>query len=537
MTNKRVLRGPWVLSYRRKGEERQELPGEASVPGNVELDLSRPGLLPKDLFFGENILAVRAWEDVEWWYATSFSLGADEVDKQLELVFHAVDGDAEYYVNGQAVGTSTNSLIEHIVGISSAARAGHNDLVVYLRPARPPAEASELVPLWALEDPLRYESIWVRKPAHAYGWDIMPRALSAGIWRSVELVTHHGPEISAFYPTAVVACEDQAELRFYYELRGVKAGPAYRLAVSGRCGESSFRFVGRANGNAGVLVGTLASPRLWWPRGYGTAELYELTVELLRGDAIVASRRARFGIRSVELLRQASTPTQRGDFRFVVNGTPVYCRGTNWLPLDAFHGRDATLLASRLELLRRSNSNMVRCWGGNVYESDEFFDWCDEQGVMVWQDFSFACAMYPQTEAFSEVVRHEVGSVVRRLRHHPSVVVWCGDNEVDQVVVHNGIVPGSNTLTRRAIPETLSHEEPHRPYLPSSPHIGPDESAAALRSRDLSWLPEAHFGAPRLLQKRLLPWLVSCLRKRNRLYGHPGPGASQVPRPRQAVAA
>ena len=155
------------------------------------------------------------------------------------------------------------------------------------------------------------------------------------------------------------------------------------------------------------------------------------------------------GIRTIELVRQPSSPGQRGDFHFVVNGVPVYCRGTNWVPLDAFHSRDAALLSSRLELLWRSNSNMVRCWGGNVYEGDEFFDWCDEHGVMVWQDFSFACAIYPQTEAFSEVTRKEVSSVVRRLRHHPSVVLWCGDNEVDQIAVGRGIAPSANLLARR----------------------------------------------------------------------------------------
>ena len=166
-------------------------------------------------------------------------------------------------------------------------------------------------------------------------------------------------------------------------------------------------------------------------------------------------------------------------------------------PSTPFHSRDAALLSSRLDLLWRSNSNMVRCWGGNVYEGNEFFDWCDEHGMMVWQDFSFACAIYPQTEAFSGIARQEVRSVVRRLRHHPSVVLWCGDNEVDQIAVGRGVAPGANLLNRQVVAEAVSAEDPHRPYLASSPYIGPEESQQALRTHDLRWLPEAHLWGTR----------------------------------------
>ena len=496
--DQRALKTSWCLAYRRPGEDRHELAVEASVPGNVELDLSRAGLLPEDLFFGENILAVRDWENAEWWYSCVLPLGAQELARSPELVFYGVDGDAEYYLNGRLLGTSANSLVEHTFELAGAAREGDNELVVHLRPPCPPAAAAELVPLWAVREPLRQDSIWVRKPAHAYGWDIMPRVLSAGIWRPVELVTHAPVEVARLYPVVVSVHDELAEVSFYYELRGeLAAGAEHRLVVSGNCGSSSFRFETKVAGPVGEVQGEVASPQLWWPRGYGRPDLYQLTTELRRAGQTIASRQDRTGIRTIELVRQPSSPGQRGDFHFVVNGVPVYCRGTNWVPLDAFHSRDAALLSSRLELLWRSNSNMVRCWGGNVYEGDEFFDWCDEHGVMVWQDFSFACAIYPQTEAFSEVTRKEVSSVVRRLRHHPSVVLWCGDNEVDQIAVGRGIAPSANLLARRVVAAAVSSEDPHRPYLPSSPYIGPEEEPQALRTRDLRWLPEAHLWGTR----------------------------------------
>jgi beta-mannosidase len=473
------------------------LPIEAAVPGNVELDLSRAGVLPEDLFFGEHILAVRDWEEAEWWYETTFTLGPEDLDRSPELVFHGVDGDARYIVNGQQVSTSANSLVSHTFNLTGTGHEGQNQLVVHLRPYVPPPEADDLVPLWAVEEPLRRDSIWARKAAHAYGWDIMPRALSGGIWRPVELVTHDPIEIATLYPATLAVTEDEAELRFYYELRGeLPQGRGYSLSVSGQCGSSTFAFKRRVGGRTGVLQGTVTAPRLWWPRGYGDPDLYEVTTVLNNGDEVVATRRDRVGIRTARVVRQAGAPDRRGDFHFVVNETPVYCRGTNWVPLDPFHSRDSELLASRLELLWRSNSNMVRAWGGNVYENDGFFDWCDEHGVMVWQDFSFACAVYPQTETFYGTVRDEVRAVTRRLRHHPSIVLWCGDNEVDQTAVNDGLEPAANRLTRRVIRDVVSAQDPHRPYLPSSPFIG-SESEEALRTRDLRWLPEAHLWGSR----------------------------------------
>lgn len=509
---RRVLEGPWRLSYRSMGtgatqagstrtpigdEEARLVPVEATVPGNVELDLSRAGILPADLFHGENILAVRELENHEWWYATAFSLTAEELEKDLELVFHGVDGDAEYLMNDQLIGTSSNSLIAHVFALAGVGLVGDNELVVHLRPSRPPVAIDELVPLWSLGEPLREESVWVRKAAHVYGWDIMPRALSAGIWRPVELVEHDAVEISKLYLTTISASEEKALLRVYYEIRGEwEAQARHQLVVTGSCGSSSFRLVQDLVTCTGALNGVVASPRLWWPRDYGAPDMYEVTTQLLKDGVIMAARTDRHGIRTVELARRGSAPGRLGDFRIIVNGTPVYCRGTNWVPVDVFHSRDAEGLEGRLELLWRSNSNMVRCWGGNVYENDAFFDYCDAHGLMVWQDFSLACAIYPQAEMFQRVLKDEVRGVARRLRSHPSIVLWCGDNEGDQTSIRNGIAPAFNLVTRRVIPDVLHQEDPHRPYLPSSPFID-HESEEVMRSRDLRGLPEAHLWGPR----------------------------------------
>ncbi len=178
-----------------------------------------------------------------------------------------------------------------------------------------------------------------------------------------------------------------------------------------------------------------------------------------------------------------------------VNGERIFILGTNWVPLDAYHARDRERLDRAVEMVVDLGCNLVRCWGGNVYEDDRFFDLCDEAGILVWQDFAMACAVYPQDDAFGARLRDEVRAVVRRLRQHPSLALWAGDNECDETWVWTGgrrRDPNRNVLTRSVIPGVLREEDPSRPYLPSSPYV--DDVAFASGRR---LLPEDHLWGPR----------------------------------------
>jgi len=188
----------------------------------------------------------------------------------------------------------------------------------------------------------------------------------------------------------------------------------------------------------------------------------------------LASREERIGIRTVELERTKLTTSGGGQFLFRVNGVPVFCRGSNWVPLDAFHSRDAQRYARALELFEDLGCTIIRCWGGNVYEDHAFFEHCDTHGIMVWQDFAFACAIYPQDEEFLGRVRAEATKVVRKLRNHPSLALWSGDNEVDEFHLHLGRDPGANRISREVLPAVCAEHDPHRPYLPSSPYASPE---------------------------------------------------------------
>ena len=221
----------------------------------------------------------------------------------------------------------------------------------------------------------------------------------------------------------------------------------------------------------GVIPFTVDRPKLWWPYGYGDPNLYDATLRIYSRGVCVHELTTRFGIRTVELQRTPVTNGEDGCFRFLVNGVEVMCRGSNWVPLDAFHSRDAERYAEALALVKDIGCNILRCWGGNVYEDHPFYDFCDENGILIWQDFSMACYTYPECEDFYEQMRREVRSVVREFRHHPCILLWSGDNEIDYAyMIGRDTLPSMNTITRRVIPEVVRMNDIGRPYLESSPY-------------------------------------------------------------------
>jgi beta-mannosidase len=468
-------------------------PGE--VPGNVELDLVRAGRLP-DPFFGNNIEKLRPYELYEWWYQRTFETPQVAMGQRTELVFHGVDCIATYWLNGELLGHSENALIEHRFDVGERLQAHDaNTLTVRLASPLLAALRHEMDPsmeAWGFGE----DRLWLRKAAHSFGWDIMPRALSAGLWRPVQLLIHEPHEIRELTFATQALTPDRATVKLFFQ---VETDPEVLnhlyVRVMGRCEESSFEIKQPARFQASTLTFDIAHPRLWWPAGYGDPHLYEMTVQLLAGETLLAERTVSAGIRTVELIRTEITAAHRGthadsgEFLFKVNGVPILCKGTNWVPADVFHSRDADRIPRILEMAADLGCNIIRCWGGNVYEDHAFYDFCDHHGIMVWQDFSMACARYPQTPEFHAQMRQEAVSVVRKLRPHPSIVLWCGDNECD-MLYHD---PEQNRLTRETLPGAVFQADPHRPYLPSSPYISPLAAAGG----DDSLTPEQHLWGPR----------------------------------------
>lgn len=493
-----TLDGEWRLSLFPQATTPVRLPSDltahpsisAAVPGNVELDLVRAGLLPEDLYFGENLRTVRAYEAHEWWYQREVEVSAGTAARDPELVFHGVDCLATYWLDDELLGESASMFIEQRFPLSGRLVGGRvHTLTVRLRSPLLEAMGGDCGPRqtrsWGVFTP---EAIRIRKAAHGYGWDIMPRVVSAGLWRGVELATHDADEFRELYVYTLHADGERAELGFHYVLN---TSPEHlrdaELQITGVCGASRFESVQRIHRFAGLLRVAVSAPCLWWPVGYGAPGLYEVTVAFRQAGRTLATRTLRVGIRTVELDRSPGT------FLFRVNGVPILVKGSNWVPADAFHSRDAARIDANLALFAEAGCNMVRCWGGSVYEDTPFFDRCDELGLMVWQDFAMACGLYPQDDAFAEQLRREAVAVVRKLRGHASLVVWCGDNECDENAFAAGVDPTVNRLTREVLPRVLADEDPDRPYLPSSPYFTPEAVAA----NDIHVLPERHLWGPR----------------------------------------
>lgn len=480
------LNGAWKL--RGREQERAgaaELSLTATVPGCVQLDLSRAGYLPSDLYMGENIKETERFESYEWWYERSFTAPTER--ENVFLVFEGVDCLAEYFLNGECIGTSENMFIAHEFEVGRYLKDGENTLTVHLRSAVLAINDTD----FSVHAMMAWENGAVesalRRAPHTYGWDIMPRAVTAGLWRDVRIEVRDPIYFSQlFFKTDLTSVTAMYELSgSWHDLKNAT------LVFKGACGESVFEHRVAVNGKKAARARWKpADPQLWWPYGYGAPNLYEVTAEIYLGDTLVHEVKTHFGMRTVVLDRTDTTDGKNGRFRFLVNGTEILCKGSNWVPLDAFHSRDAERYERALELVRDIGCNILRCWGGNVYEDHAFFDFCDRNGVMVWQDFAMACRLYPETDRFKKLLEAEATAVVKKLRNHPSIILWSGDNEID--LVRCGFTdPNCNTLTREVLPKVVNWHDIGRPYLASSPYVSPD------MYRKKGDLPEDHLWGPR----------------------------------------
>ncbi|MHB9031890.1 MAG: glycoside hydrolase family 2 protein [Anaerolineae bacterium] len=468
----------------------------ASVPGNLELDLQAAGKLPEP-FFGMNMTLLEPLEHAHVWYGRTFT-APDDLGADPRIVFKGLDCLADIFINGELLGSADNMLIEQEVNPLAFLKPGEeNEILVHIRPALEEARAFDY-PAGLHGMTNGFESLYIRKAPHMYGWDIMPRALSAGLWRSVSLVSYPVEYIEqVFLETQSLAADHSAAemmLHFQAHITGA-SGDLYELRLEGTCGDSSFNLRRRILFGAGNTRFHIDRPALWWPKGRGAQALYACKLALLRNGEELDVVTFSTGIRTAELERTSITDEQgSGEFCFRINGEKVFVHGSNWVPVDAFHSRDKGRIPQIIAMAEELYINMFRCWGGNVYEDDLFYELCDQKGIMVWQDFAMACAVYPQDANFCAKLEEEARAVVRRLRMHPALTLWAGDNECDAAYSWAGRKrdPNNNVLTREVLPSVLRDEDPTRPYIPSSPYV--DE--VAFKAGEV-YLPEQHLWGPR----------------------------------------
>jgi beta-mannosidase len=473
----------------------------ARVPGHVHLDLVREGVIPHP--FQRMHEHDVAWVDErDWIYETTFQLEAQPANPRL--IFHGLDTVAEIQLNGSEIGRSDNMFIPHEFAVDAVLKAGQgeagsNTLRVILRSAKRigiqrqdvwNAGPDAIAPHW---DNWSARSM-VRKAQYMFGWDWGPVLISAGIWRGVDLVSVPAARLLDWSYDVSQVDPDRAIVTVSAEVERVARAEHDPVVFNAYIGASEALTPAIANvpcckGRHHVSVQiAIASPRLWQPHGSGcedTAALYDLQLSLTgERQTPIDSRTARIGLRKIELVHEPDPDGKGEGFKFRVNGVDLFAKGANWIPNDSFPGAiTKESLRERLTQARDAGLNMLRVWGGGLYESEDFYSLCDELGLMVWQDFPYACAYYPDTGEHAEVARVEATAAVRRLRNHPSLALWCGNNEnlmMFQSRWDGLIAPRylGELLYNDILPAVVRAENPGASYWPTSPFGGKNANSA-----------------------------------------------------------
>ena len=403
----------------------------ATVPGDVHLDLLANKKID-DPFYRDNEAKLQWIQDASWEYRESFDVTpALLAHGNVDLVFEGLDGPAHVYLNDKEILTGTNSFRTWRVPAKALLHAGTNQLrVVFSSPVKAAKEIAASDP-WDAKTGTAAKT-YLRKPAYEYGWDWGPTFVTSGVWKPARLEAWDKVRIADLAIRQRDVNKEVAHLDAEIEVEAsaeTTTQVSVQYAQNGRPASQSRTVTLHAGMNVIDLPVEIRQPRLWYPAGYGDQPLYEFTARVSGAE----ERVVKTGLRSIVLDRHLD---QWGrSFQLIVNGIPVFAKGADVIPFDSFPNRVTTAQYRRiLESARDANMNMIRHWGGGYYETDEFYEICDELGLMVWQDFMFGNDWQPGAYSFKENIEAEAEDQVRRLRNHPSIVVWCGNNETEMAL-------------------------------------------------------------------------------------------------------
>ncbi|MEY2402134.1 MAG: beta-mannosidase, partial [Ilumatobacteraceae bacterium] len=416
-----------------------------------------------------------AWaHGADWRYATTFQAEAPHPGERVSLIFEGIDTVGVVELNGTVLGHTANMHRSYRFDVRETLRAGKNELVVTVGSALKYAEAMEAQLGWRERAyPHPYNAI--RKMACSFGWDWGPDLQTAGIWKPVRLERWTTARLVEARPLVTVDADGMGRIEIHVELDRARDCVYTVVAVAG-----GREVRATVDGDAANVTLLVPDARLWWPVGYGEQPLYNLTVTLVAdGEAVDAVER-RIGFRTI------SVDTEPDDigapFAFVVNGRRIFAKGANWIPDDHFLTRiTRERVERRIDQAVNANMNMLRVWGGGIYETDDFYDACDERGVLVWQDFLFSCAFYAEEEPLRSEVEAEVRENVTRLVGRASLALWNGNNETLPAYADWGWREGLGDRTwglgyyTEILPKILAELDPTRPYAPGSPYSPGDE--------------------------------------------------------------
>jgi beta-mannosidase len=478
------LSGTWSF---RKLDTDEWLP--ASVPGGVHTDLLALGKIP-DPFVADNEKKVQWIAESDWEYRRSFSFtspipktgGLRVGEARQILVCDGLDTLAEVSLNGRPLGKADNMYRQWRWDVTGLLKSENEIRIIFRGPVAVARARDAQNPLLTVSAAIG-GAPHLRKAPCQWGWDWGPQLPPIGIWKDIRIESYS------------LARLGNVHVRQLHVAGRVTVSAAVTLDQWQSADLSAILKITAPNGKTQTLETALLpggaitnlqfeieNPQLWWPNGFGPQPLYQLQLTLQNGVSILDSRTYQIGLRTIELRRE---PDEWGEsFTFIVNGIPVFAKGADWIPADSFPTR---ISDAHLEHLIKSaadaHMNMLRVWGGGFYEEERFYDLCDRYGVLVWQDFTFACSIYPAEQVFAENVRVEAVENVRRLRHRASLALWCGNNEMEQGWVDWGwnqpdnpisqhLKAGYDRMFHHLLPAVTAAEDPDRPYWPSSASSG-----------------------------------------------------------------
>lgn len=464
----------------------------AIVPGTVHQDLIRQKLLP-DPFYGTNEQKVQWVENEDWEYKTTFFVTKEQLIRDaVQLTFEGLDTYVDVYLNGALILNAVNMFTGYTVPVKQMLRIGENRLQLHFY-----SPVKRVLPQWESNgfnypaDNDHHEkrlSVFTRKAPFSYGWDWGIRLATCGIWRPVRLKFYDMAKIEDFHVRQLSLDDRAAILSGELEIINILSEEASaELVVSyALAGEEPVRVSRSMTLKPGMnrmqLPVEVRNPVRWMPNGWGKPVLYDFRAQVKCNDQVVAEKHHRIGLRTVRLVIEKDNDGE--SFYFEVNGAPLFAKGANYIPQDALlpavtEERYQTLFRD----IKDANMNMVRVWGGGVYEDDPFYDLADENGILVWQDFMFACTSYPGDPSFLRNVETEAEYTIRRLRNHACLAMWCGNNEIAEGLkywgwqkqftkeVYEDMLNSYDKLFNGLLAEKVKALDADRFYMHSSPYF------------------------------------------------------------------
>ena len=495
------LNGKWTLIH-----EQKSINIQAEVPGSVFEALIDNNII-ENPFYGENEHKMSWVYNSDWIYETQFDVKPNILEhSKILLRFYGIDTISEVYLNSESLGSTENMFLTYDFEVKSKLKTVSNELKIIIK--SPTIKALEEIRKYGIKLTTGMAALpgvpYIRKAQYSFGWDWGPKLPDISIY-PVELIAYDEVKINSVYSVQAFKynidplkiknseeiskiCINSVKLRLIFEFdidtEDLEA-LAYNIKINlvAPDGNNISKIIALKSKNQYIDL-NIDNPQLWWTHDLGDPNLYEISVSL-ENDNVIDTLTQKIGIRDIRLIRNSDEWGET--FYFLLNGVPIFAKGANWIPIDSFipRGKKLGLYEKNLNQAKQANMNMIRIWGGGIYETDLFYELCDEMGLLVWQDFPFACAIYPKHEGFIEEVKKEAIQNIKRLKHHPSLALWCGNNEIEQLwklllllsniadtdTIHE-LKDSYVIIFEKIFPELITKYDSNRPYWPSSPSNG-----------------------------------------------------------------